>query len=149
MSAVPTATRSIAMSARLLRIAAVYFAIGVTLGIGMGITGQFALAPVHAHVNLLGWVSLGLIGVIYRAYPAAAQTRLAHVHFWVHNTALPVFMVGLAGFLTGHEQFHVLVNAGASAVFVAVIVFAVNVWRCVRPAAEAPAMRVAPEPFVL
>ena len=49
------------MSARLIRIAAVYLAIGVTMGIVMGITHQFVLAPVHAHINLLGWASLGIM----------------------------------------------------------------------------------------
>src|SRR5689334_5811531 len=124
------------MSARLIRIAAIYLAIGVTMGIGMGITQQFSLAPVHAHVNLLGWASLGIMGIIYRVYPAAAQTRLASIHFWMHNLGLPVFMVGLALMLTGHESFHALVNVGASAVLVSILMFALNIWRCVRPAVD-------------
>ena len=123
------------MSARLIRIAAIYLAIGVTMGIGMGITQQFSLTPVHAHINLLGWASLGIMGVIYRVYPAAAETRLARMHFWIHNVGLPVFMVGLAFMLTGHESFHPIVDAGASAVLVGIILFAVNIWRCLRPAA--------------
>jgi hypothetical protein len=134
------------MSARLIRIAVVYLVIGVTLGIVMGITQQFALVPVHAHVNLLGWASLAIMGVVYRVYPAAAETRLAQVHFWVHNGALPVFMLGLAAMLSGHARLHVLVDIGASAVWVAIVVFAVNIWRCIRPAAAAaqarPAQRV-------
>jgi hypothetical protein len=134
------------MSARLIRIAVVYLVIGVTLGIVMGITQQFALVPVHAHVNLLGWASLAIMGVVYRVYPAAAETRLAQVHFWVHNGALPVFMLGLAAMLSGHARLHVLVDIGASAVGVAIVVFAVNIWRCIRPAAAAaqarPAQRV-------
>ncbi|HEX6136974.1 MAG TPA: cytochrome-c oxidase [Casimicrobiaceae bacterium] len=125
------------MSARLIRIAAVYLAIGVTMGIVMGITQQFSLAPVHAHVNLLGWASLGIMGVIYHVYPAAAQTRLARIHFWVHNVALPLFMVGLAFTLTGHEAFLPLTIAGALAVAIAILVFVANIWRCVRPA-QAP-----------
>jgi cbb3-type cytochrome oxidase subunit 1 len=135
------------MSARLIRIAVVYLAIGVTMGIVMGITQQFSLAPVHAHINLLGWASLAIIGVVYRVYPTAGETRLAKIHFWAHNVALPVFMVGLAGMLTGHEQFHVLVDIGATVVCVAIFVFAVNIWRCVRPepvvASARPAVRAA------
>ncbi len=34
---------------------------GVTMGIVMGITHDFALAPVHVHLNLLGWASLALM----------------------------------------------------------------------------------------
>jgi cbb3-type cytochrome oxidase subunit 1 len=131
------------MSARLIRIAVVYLAIGAAMGIVMGITQQFSLAPVHAHVNLLGWASLAIMGVIYRVYPAAAEMRLAQIHFWMHNGALPVFMLGLAAMLTGHERFHVLVDIGASAVLVAILIFAVNIWRCIRPAADTAAARPA------
>jgi cbb3-type cytochrome oxidase subunit 1 len=121
------------MSARLIRIAAVYLVIGVTMGIVMGIKQQFLLAPVHAHINLLGWATLGIIGVIYQVYPAAAETRLAQIHFWIHNIALPVFMIGLAFTLSGQEAFLPAAIAGALAVAIGILVFAVNVWRCVRP----------------
>lgn len=124
------------MSARLIRIAALYLAVGVTMGIVMGITHQFALAPVHAHINLLGWATLAIMGVVYHIYPAAGATRLAHIHFWIHNTALPIFMVGLGFALTGHEAFMPVMIAGAIAVFLGIIVFAVNVWLTVRPHAQ-------------
>ena len=117
------------------------------MGIVMGITQNFVLAPVHAHINLLGWASLGVMGIVYHLHPQAAQTRLARIHFWVHTIALPVFMVGLAMMLTGHAAFVPLVIAGASAVAAGIFVFVVNLWRCVRPtpagAAVAPAARIA------
>jgi cbb3-type cytochrome oxidase subunit 1 len=122
------------MSARLIRIAAVYLAIGVTMGIVMGITHQFALAPVHAHINLLGWASLAIMGVVYHVYPAAAKTRLANIHFWIHNIALPVFMVGLGFALTGHEAAMPVTIAGALTVAIGILVFAVNIFMTIRPA---------------
>ena len=121
------------MSARLIRIAAVYLAIGVTMGIVMGITHQFALAPVHAHVNLLGWASLAIMGVVYHVYPAAGATRLARVHFWIHNIALPVFMVGLGFALTGHEAAMPVTIAGALTVAIGILVFVVNIFMTIRP----------------
>jgi cbb3-type cytochrome oxidase subunit 1 len=130
------------MSARLIRIAALYLAVGVTMGIGMGIAHQFTLAPVHAHINLLGWATLAIMGVVYHVYPAAAQTRLATIHFWVHNTALPVFMVGLAFALTGHEAFLPVAIVGASVVFVGIVAFVVNIWLTVRPVPTAATMPV-------
>ena len=128
------------MSARLIRIAVLYFVIGATMGIVMGIQHDFRLAPVHAHINLLGWASLAVIGVVYHAYPDAASTRLATMHFWIHNTALPVFMVGLALALTGHESFLPMAIAGAIVVFIGILVFAVNIWRTVRSAPRDVAM---------
>jgi cbb3-type cytochrome oxidase subunit 1 len=135
----PPSPKEIRMSARLIRIAALYLVVGVAMGIVMGITQKFTLVPVHAHINLLGWASLGIMGVIYHAYPVAAQTLLARIHFWVHNVALPVFMVGLAGTLSGYEAFLPVTIVGALAVFAGIAVFAVNIWRCVRPSATSAA----------
>ena len=130
------------MSARLIRIAALYLVAGVTMGIVMGIRHQFALAPVHAHINLLGWATLAIMGVVYHAYPEAAKTRLATIHFWIHNTALPVFMIGLAFALTGNEAFLPVAVAGATVVFVGIVLFVVNIWLTVRPSPRKPSVAV-------
>jgi len=128
------------MSARFIKVAAVYLVVGVTMGIVMGVTHEFVLAPVHAHINLLGWATLAIIGVIYHAYPAAGATRLAAVHFWIHNTALPVFMVGLGFALTGHEAFLPVAIVGALGVAIGIVVFAVNIWRTVGPVVRKPTL---------
>ena len=128
------------MSARFIKVAAVYLVVGVTMGIVMGVTHEFVLAPVHAHINLLGWATLAIIGVIYHAYPAAGATRLAAVHFWIHNTALPVFMVGLGFALTGHEAFLPVTIVGAIGVAIGIVVFSVNIWRTVGPVVRKPTL---------
>jgi|KBSMisStaDraftv2_1062788.scaffolds.fasta_scaffold259237_2 cbb3-type cytochrome oxidase subunit 1 len=125
------------MSTRLIKVAAIYLVVGVTMGIVMGITHQFVLAPVHAHINLLGWATLAIMGVIYHAYPAAGETRLATAHFWIHMTALPVFMVGLGFALTGHEAFMPVTIVGALGVAIGILIFAVNIWRTVGRSARA------------
>lgn len=123
------------MGLRFLRIAVVYLFIGACLGLFMGITQKFVLAPVHAHLLLLGWASLALAGLVYHLYPAAASTRLAHVHFWLHNLGLPVFMVGLGMLLTGSESAGPIVAASASVVLIALGTFATNVLVHVKPQA--------------
>jgi hypothetical protein len=115
------------MGLQFLKIAVVYLFIGALLGLFMGITQKFVLAPVHAHLLLLGWASLALAGLIYHLYPAAAKTWLARIHFWLHNLALPVFMVGLGMLLTGSESAGVIVGISASVVLIALAVFASNV----------------------
>lgn len=55
--------------------------VGVYLGMWMGVNKDFTLAPVHAHLNLLGWASLALFGLTYSVYPEIGRTRLAAVHF--------------------------------------------------------------------
>ena len=99
------------MGLNFLRIATLYLIVGVLMGFVMGITEAFQYAPVHAHVNLLGWASLALVGVIYHLYPAAAETRLARVHFWLHNLGLPVFMVSLAVMLAGNPAANAAVKS--------------------------------------
>ena len=37
---------------------------GMGLGIVMGISQDFTLAPAHAHLNLLGWVTMAIYGLI-------------------------------------------------------------------------------------
>ena len=45
-------------------VAVAYFVCAVTLGIVMGASGDHTLMPVHAHLNLLGWVTMALFGLI-------------------------------------------------------------------------------------
>jgi len=123
------------MGIRFLKIAVAYLVVGVTMGLVMGMLHNFALAPVHAHVNLLGWASLALVGLIYHLYPDAGKTRLAQVHFWLHNLSLPVLMTGLALLLTGHEDFDPVVGIGSMALVGALFVFAANIVINVKPAA--------------
>jgi hypothetical protein len=125
------------MGLHFLRIAVVYLVIGALLGFTMGITGKFALAPVHAHLLLLGWASLALAGLVYHLYPAASITRLARFHFWLHNFGLPVFMVGLGLLLTGSEWALPVAIVGAIAVLLGLVLFAANVLINVKPAPAA------------
>lgn len=121
------------MAARFLKIAAVYFLIAIILGIVMGITKAFAYASVHAHLNLLGWVSLGIMGLIYRAYPQAGKTAAAKWHFWLHNTCLPIMQGSLfLMILTQTESFVVGTIIGSLGIGVGVVLFAWNLWQHVR-----------------
>lgn len=113
---------------RWLKIAVIYFVVGVTLGIFMGATEDFTLKPVHAHMNLLGWATLALAGVIYTLFPRAGESRLGKLHFWLQNISLPVMMVSLAVVLHGNTAVVPLLVAAEFAAFVGVILFAVNVF---------------------
>ncbi|HVV31658.1 MAG TPA: hypothetical protein VHC73_00415 [Vitreimonas sp.] len=51
---------------------------GESFGMWMAQNPQnFLYAPAHAHLNLAGWVTLSLYGLIHRAYPALAESKLA------------------------------------------------------------------------
>lgn len=69
--------------------------VGIVLGIWMGAAHDFQFAPVHAHLNLLGWTSLALFGLIYRAYPALQNSWLAKVHLLLSGAAAILFPMGI------------------------------------------------------
>jgi hypothetical protein len=91
-----------------LLLAALCLIVGVCLGIYMGMNEDFQLMPVHAHLNLVGWVSLALFGVVYRLYPRLAASRLAGVQFWLAAPSAPLFPVGI--YLAVFEDMPLLVQ---------------------------------------
>jgi len=126
-----------------LKLSVVYLMMGVGLGIAMGVTEDFTLKPVHAHLNLLGWATMALAGLIYSVYPEAARSRLARIHFWLHNSALPVMMGSLAWLLMGHPAIVPLLGVAEIVAAVGVIAFASNVLLNVKPLAAAGGLRAA------
>jgi len=117
------------MGNRFLRMAVIYALLGVTLGIVMAASHDHTLTPLHAHLNLLGWASMALFGLWYRSAPAAADTRMAKIHFWAHNIALPVLMVALAMLLNGNNAVEPILALASIVVGLGLICFAINLWR--------------------
>ena len=79
-----------------LRLGVCFALIGVTLGIVMGASHDFALRPVHSHINLVGWVSMFLAGLFYSLRPAA-DGRLARAHLICALPGLVLLTSGIAG----------------------------------------------------
>ena len=78
---------------------AVLFALaGMIWGMVMGATGDHSTFPAHAHLNLLGWVTLFLFGLYYHQHPAIAARASARwqVATWIVATAAMAVGVGLA-----------------------------------------------------
>ena len=59
-----------------LRIAVIYALVAMFLGITMGIREDFTQASTHAHLNLVGWVSMALYALVYRQYPRRPKVGL-------------------------------------------------------------------------
>lgn len=60
-------------SLRLIRIAAVFGLIGAVLGSHMAGAGSYAFKPVHAHVLVVGRLSMFAWGIFYKAYRVRAK----------------------------------------------------------------------------
>ncbi|KGX89545.1 hypothetical protein [Pontibacillus marinus] len=117
------------MGIRFIKLATIYFLIGIGLGIFMEMAHDHALMGVHAHINLVGWVSMALFGLLYHYFPQLANNKLGKAHFWLHNLSLPLFMLGLGFLLYGNESLLLLVIVGSNVLAISVIVFVVNVFK--------------------
>jgi len=96
-----------------LRLAAAYFAVGVMLGVAMGASGDHSLFPVHAHINLLGWVSMALFGLIGTVHPSINEGRVAAAQFWMHNIGVPVMLVALTLRIKGFQAAEPMVGVAS------------------------------------
>jgi hypothetical protein len=70
---------------------------GMIWGITMAISENHQTMPAHAHLNLLGWVSLFLFGIFYHLHPAIDRSRAAllQVWTWIGATVLLTIAVGM------------------------------------------------------
>jgi hypothetical protein len=55
--------------------AAIFGVAGMSMGLFMGIGGDFSLAHAHSHINLTGWVTLAIYG-LYHSRHARARYSL-------------------------------------------------------------------------
>lgn len=113
--------------------AAVLYALtGMTLGIIMGASGDHTLVPVHAHLNLLGWASLALMGTFYGLAGDLAPRRLAWLNFGVSNLGNLITLPLLAMLLEGDPSVVPVMAIGEAILVLGMLVFAaaiVSVWR--------------------
>jgi cbb3-type cytochrome oxidase subunit 1 len=98
----------------------------------MGIAQDFRFTHVHAHVNLLGWVALGLAGLLYSGFPRLQQGWLPHAHYWLHTVGLLVFMGGFAWSRATGAFAVVPVAVGSSMTALGITLFAFNVFTRLR-----------------
>lgn len=117
---------------KLIKIATFYLVIGILMGMYMSMSETFQLRPVHTHINLLGWATMGLAGIYYVLFPKAGSTVLARIHFWLHNIGLPLMMFGLGFLMYGNEALHILIPFGATLTTISIILFAWNIFQHVK-----------------
>lgn len=116
------------MAIKFLKIAAIYFLIGMLLGTYMLMSHQLQYAPSHTHINLLGWASLALAGIIYHLFPIAAESKLTKVHFWLQNIGLLITIFSLIILENGYMIVEpIIITIGAALTSLGVLLFVINV----------------------
>ena len=128
------------MTKSLFRVSVSLGLIGILLGIVMGIRQDFVLMPAHAHLNLLGFVTMFLSALYYRIVPKAGASGLARYQAIVSVAGAVVFPIRIACVLVGgHDRFEPVVVAGALTVLLGMALFAVIVFRTCGQERAAPA----------
>lgn len=88
--------------------AAFYAMVGVCWGLAMGMTKNHATYSAHAHLNLLGWLSLAMMGTFYATLGQGVSNKVKAANFAISNLGVLLMIPGL---------FMYLGQAGPSAVF--------------------------------
>ena len=99
--------------------------VGMVLGIVMGASENFTQMPTHAHLNLLGWASLALMGTFYAL---SGQTgRLGWINFFISVAAVVVLIPSLALYLGGNKAANPGVMLGSTLALVGMLTFLASV----------------------
>jgi len=65
-----------------IRVSAVYALAGAMLGSHMAGSSDLHLTATHAHILVVGWLTLFAYGVFYRLFPEPARPRVARWQAW-------------------------------------------------------------------
>ncbi|PID00869.1 hypothetical protein [Sporosarcina sp. P29] len=121
------------MGAMWIKAAVIYFLIGVGFGLYMHATIQLQWVATHAHINVVGWLTTAMIGIIYTIYPQAGNSILGKVHFWLYNIGLPVLLIGMfiiqPALGLPMVWIQLCIWAGGSALAISILLFIVNVFK--------------------
>jgi len=108
--------------------AAVLYALaGMGLGMFMGASEDFTMRPLHAHINLLGWATLGLMGAFYGVAGARAPQRLGWVVFGMMNAGNLMLLSMLYVLLQGKPPILPILIGGEAMVVLSMALFGVSV----------------------
>ncbi|QSS98386.1 cytochrome-c oxidase [Pontibacillus sp. ALD_SL1] len=117
------------MAIKLIKISAIYFLIAIILGLIMSITHNYSFTPVHVHMNLLGWTSLTLAGILYHQFPQLEISLAGKIHFWLHNIGLPIMMISLfLLILLENESFGLGAAIGSIITVIGIMFFVWNIF---------------------
>jgi hypothetical protein len=126
------------------RLAVLFVIIGIAMGIGMAASQNHAIMPAHAHLNLLGWVSLFLFGIYYERRPTLDTSRLALIQVGVWSVGTVLLTVAVAALHLGYAAFEPIAAISSLIVLAAMLLFAYFVFRPATSVAPRPTVRMTP-----
>jgi hypothetical protein len=105
-------------------VAALTAIVGMVWGSYMGVTGDHSLHPAHAHLNLLGWVTLSIMGTFYALPGVRFNAALAWANLLLSATGAILMGVLLPQVLTGKLPGQIMMASEAPVILGMVIFLA-------------------------
>lgn len=112
------------------RVAALYALIGAFMGSHMAGGGGLQLSAIHAHILVVGWLSLFAFGIYYKVFAIPKDSKLATAHVWTSFFGVFGLTVGMwlyytqpiAGMSTFNTIFFIV---GGTVLLIAFALFAI------------------------
>jgi cbb3-type cytochrome oxidase subunit 1 len=96
---------------------------GMVWGLVMAISGDHSTMPAHAHLILLGWVSLFLFGIFYHLHPSIDRSRTALIQVWIWIAGTLCVTLGVALIHSGRAIGDPFAAAGSMTVLADMLLF--------------------------
>jgi len=100
---------------------------GMIWGATMAQSQDFQLAPAHAHLNLVGWTTLSIMGTFYALAGEKASARLGWINFALSTLGVAVIVPALVKLLLGDHSAEPIVIAGTAITILGMVTFVVSV----------------------
>lgn len=118
-----------------IRASLLWFALGITLGLAMAIHPPWVIyRPAHAHMNVVGFITMMVFGVGYQLLPRLFGYKLysrtlAVAHWWLANVGLALMVAGfmLAPHIGVRSAF--VTSSGGVLFAMGAFSFVYNLWR--------------------
>ena len=105
-------------------LAIIYALCGMALGIHMAMSQDHTQMPVHAHTMVAGWLMSSVFAFFYHLFPAARDSMLAKIHFWLTAVSGIGLLVGLYILLAGKPSIEPFVGISSMVFYASMLLFA-------------------------
>ena len=118
------------VSAAFFTVGALCVLVGMLWGMHMGQAEDFTLMAAHAHLNLVGWVTMSLYGTFYALTAQTMSPRLAWINFVLSLAGVLIMIPSLAIYLATSDKTYIgPMVIGEVLTLLGLIVFLISVFR--------------------
>jgi hypothetical protein len=126
------------------RLAVLFVIAGMAMGIGMAASQDHSIMPAHAHLNLLGWVSLFLFGIYYERRPVLNASRMAVLQVVLWSAGTVLLTIAVAAIHLGYTAADPIAAVASLIVLSGMLMFAYFVFRPAPFVEPGPTARMTP-----